>query len=42
MDPAIAYDTVAVYDLKDPDKRVGEVVVKNEGIAMRHVQDGSL
>jgi hypothetical protein len=36
MDPAIAYDTVAVYDLKDPDKKVGEVVVKNEGIAMRH------
>ncbi len=36
MDPAIAYDTVAVYDLKDPDKQVGEVVVKNEGIAMRH------
>lgn len=36
MDPEIAYDTVAVYDLKDPDKRVGEVIVKNEGIAMRH------
>ena len=36
MDPANAYDTVAVYDLKDPDKQVGEVIVKNEGIAMRH------
>jgi hypothetical protein len=36
MDPAIAYDTVAVYDLKDPDKQVGEVVVKNEGISMRN------
>lgn len=36
MDPANAYDTVAVYDLKDPDKMVGEVVVKNEGLAMRH------
>lgn len=36
MDPANAYDTVAVYDLKDPDKMIGEVVVKNEGIAMRH------
>jgi hypothetical protein len=36
IDPAIAFDTVAVYDLKDPDKRIGEVVVKNEGIAMRH------
>lgn len=36
MDPANAYDTVAVYDLKDPDKMIGEVVVKNEGMAMRH------
>ena len=36
MDPAVAFDTVAVYDLKDPDKRVGEVIVKNEGISMRH------
>jgi hypothetical protein len=27
---------VAVYDLKDPDKMVGEVVVKNEGLSMRH------
>jgi hypothetical protein len=36
MDPANAYDTVAVYDLKDPDKMVGEVVVKNEGLSMRH------
>lgn len=36
MDPANDYDTVAVYDLKDPDKMIGEVVVKNEGMAMRH------
>lgn len=36
MDPANAYDTVAVYDLKDPDKMIGEVIVKNEGLAMRH------
>ena len=36
MDPAVAFDTVAVYDIKDPDKRVGEVIVKNEGISMRH------
>lgn len=36
MDPEVAFDTVAVYDLKDPDKRVGEVIVKNEGISMRH------
>ena len=36
MDPAHAYDTVAVYDLKDPDKMIGEVIVKNEGMALRH------
>lgn len=36
MDPSNAYDTVAVYDLKDPDKMIGEVIVKNEGMAMRH------
>ncbi|MFZ9695341.1 MAG: toxin-antitoxin system YwqK family antitoxin [Chitinophagaceae bacterium] len=38
MDPANAYDTVVIYDLKDPDKMVGEVVVKNEGLSMRHGQ----
>jgi hypothetical protein len=36
MDPAIAYDTVAVYDLKDPDKQIDQVVVKNEGLSLRH------
>ncbi|MBM3412435.1 MAG: hypothetical protein FJY19_03525 [Bacteroidetes bacterium] len=36
MDPTIAFDTVGVYDLKDPDKRVGEVIVKNEGLSFRH------
>lgn len=36
MDPSRSYDTVAVYDLKDPDKKIADVVVKNEGIAMRH------
>lgn len=36
IDPAQAYDTVAVYDLKDPDKEVGRVVVKNDGVAMKH------
>ncbi|MBL7744811.1 MAG: hypothetical protein JNN00_15165 [Chitinophagaceae bacterium] len=36
MDPLRQYDTVAVYDIKDPTKMVGEVVVKNEGISMRH------
>ncbi|MFM7645492.1 MAG: hypothetical protein ACKO41_02145 [Sphingomonadales bacterium] len=36
MDPSRSYDTVAVYDLKDPDKKISDVVVKNEGISMRH------
>ncbi len=36
IDPAIAYDTVAVYDLKDPSKVLDWVVVKNEGVSMKH------
>lgn len=36
MDPANAFDTVALYDLKDPTLKVGEVVVKNEGVALKH------
>ncbi len=36
MDPAIAFDTVSVYDLKDPTKEIGQVVVKNEGVAVKH------
>lgn len=36
IDPAQAYDTVSVYDLKDPDKEIGRVVVKNDGVAMKH------
>ncbi len=36
IDPANAYDTVPVYDLKDPSKMIGSVVVKNEGIALKH------
>lgn len=36
MDPAIAFDTVSVYDLKDPTKEVGKVIVKNEGMAVKH------
>lgn len=38
MDPANAYDTVAVYDLRNPNVEVGRVVVKNEGISMKHGQ----
>ncbi len=36
IDPANAYDTVPVYDLKDPSKILSRVVVKNEGVAMKH------
>lgn len=36
MDPLIAFDTVAVYDIKDPSKVMDWVVVKNEGVAMKH------
>ena len=36
MDPANAFDTVAIYDLKDPTLKVGDIVVKNEGVAMKH------
>lgn len=36
MDPQRAYDTVAVYDLKDPSKVIDWVVVKNEGVSMKH------
>ena len=36
MDPQRAYDTVAVYDIKDPSKILDWVVVKNEGVSMKH------
>ncbi len=36
MDPKAAYDTVAIYDMKDPSKIIDWVVIKNEGVAMRH------
>lgn len=36
VDPQRAYDTVAVYDLKDPSKILEWVVVKNEGVSMKH------
>lgn len=36
IDPTRAFDTVSVYDLKDPDKVIGEVVVKNDGAALKH------
>lgn len=36
IDPANAYDTVPVYDINDPSKILRMVVVKNEGVAMKH------
>lgn len=36
MDPKVAFDTVAVYDLKDPSKVTSWMVVKNEGVAMKN------
>jgi hypothetical protein len=36
IDPANAYDTVSVYDLQDPTKEINRVVVKNDGVAMKH------
>jgi hypothetical protein len=36
MDPANAFDTVDVFDVLDPTKVIKRVVVKNEGIALKH------
>ncbi|MGQ0738829.1 MAG: toxin-antitoxin system YwqK family antitoxin [Bacteroidota bacterium] len=36
IDPANPFDTVSVYDLKDPSKEIDRVVVKNDGLAMKH------
>ena len=36
FDPKVAYDTVPVYDIKDPSKVVNWVAVKNEGLSMKH------
>lgn len=36
IDPNQKFDTVNVYDLKDPSKVVNRVIVKNEGVALRH------
>jgi hypothetical protein len=36
MDPTRKYDTVAIYDLKDPTKLIDMIAVKNEGVYMRH------
>jgi len=36
MDPAVAFDTVDVFDVNDPSKVVDRVRVKNEGHAVKH------
>lgn len=36
MDPKVAFDTVSVYDLHDPSKEIDRVIVKNEGVSMKH------
>jgi hypothetical protein len=36
IDPKIAFDTVAVYDVNDPSKIINWVVVKNEGVSLKH------
>ena len=36
IDPANAYDTVNVYDINDPSKLIDRVVIKNDGVAMKH------
>jgi len=36
MDPANAFDTVEVFDVLDPTKVIKRVVIKNEGIALKH------
>ena len=36
IDPKNKYDTVPIYDLKDPTKEIDRVVVKNEGVSMKH------
>lgn len=36
IDPANPYDTVAVYDINDMTKVIDWVVVKNEGVALKH------
>ncbi len=35
-DPANAFDTVSVYDLKDPTKEINRLIVKNDGYAVKH------
>lgn len=36
MDPSKEYDTIPVYDIKDPSKEIDQVIVKNEGYSIKH------
>jgi hypothetical protein len=36
IDPNVSFDTVAIYDVTDPSKVIDWVVVKNEGVSMKH------
>lgn len=36
IDPSNSYDTVPIFDLKDPTKEIDRVVVKNDGFAVKH------
>ncbi|MCX8019006.1 MAG: hypothetical protein N2747_00765 [Chitinophagaceae bacterium] len=36
IDPSVPYDTVPVYDINDPSKIKEWVVVKNEGVSLKH------
>lgn len=36
MDPKVAFDTVGIFDLNDPTLQTGTIVVKNEGVALKH------
>jgi antitoxin component YwqK of YwqJK toxin-antitoxin module len=36
IDPSVAFDTVAVFDIKDPSKVAKWVVIKNDGVALKH------
>lgn len=36
MDPGKKFDTVALYDVNDPNKEINRIVVKNEGLAVKH------
>jgi hypothetical protein len=36
LDPGKQFDTVAIYDVNDPSKEINRIVVKNEGLSVKH------